>query len=624
MESQAYLLGISLILVLGIVAQWLAWRIRMPAILLLLVVGCLVGPGTQWLAQRGMMHGRLLDPNQLLGPLLLPVVSLSVAVILFEGGLTLNISDLSQAGRVITRLVSTGALITWLVSITAGVFILRLEWHLAMLLGAILVVTGPTVIGPLLRHVKPSGQVGPILRWEGIVIDPLGALLAVVVFEAIPARHFQSATVVLAWSVGRTVLVGGLIGVAAAAVLVVLLRPHWTPDYLHSPIALMLCIAAFAGSNLAQHESGLFAVTVMGITLANQKFVQVRQILEFKENLSVLLIASLFILLGARLRVEQLSQLNWRILVFIASLVIVARPLAVLASTAGSALKWPERIFLMCMAPRGIVAAAVSSVFALRLQQADYEGGDLLVPFTFAVIIGTVTVYGLTAPWAARRLALSNPDRQGFLIAGANPVARVIASAIQKEGYAVLLVDTNVENLSAARLAGLPTFYGSILSQYVLDRIELSGIGRLLALTPNEEVNSLAALHFARQFGSADVYQIAPDRSDQSRTERVTHQLRGRTLFGPDATYRRLEDELDHGASARKTLLTREFDYNRLRQTHGDASIALFLLDEAGKITFFTADAPPAPRAGQAIITLGRREAALGAADARAAGAEAK
>lgn len=605
--SEDFLIGLSAIILLGIGAQWLAWWLRLPAILLLLVFGTLAGAGTEWLSNLGVLEGRFLDPDHLLGEMLLPFVSLSVAVILFEGGLTLSVTDLSKAGRTITKLVTIGALATWMVSMLAAWGILGIDSSLALLLGAILVVTGPTVIGPLLRHVRPVGPVGGVLKWEGIVIDPIGAALAVIVFEAIPTDRLGDVTAVVLGNVLRTVFIGGAVGVVCAVLLVGLMRKFWLPDYLQSPIALMLVIAAFTGSNLVQSESGLFSVTVMGIFLGSQRFVQVRHILEFKENLTVLLISTLFIVLGARLRLEDLSQFDWRIVLFLLALILVARPLTVLVSTVGSKLTWPERTFLMCMAPRGIVAAAVSSVFALRLQAADYAGAELLVPYTFAVIIGTVGFYGLIAAWAAKRLGLADPGKRGFLVAGANPLARMISVALKEEGYAVLLVDTNRGNLGDARLAGLPTFYGSVLSQYVLDRIELSGIGRLLALTPNEEVNSLASLHFSRVFGRSEVYQLAAEGPESSRVSKVSTGLRGRELFGRGLTYEKLDTFLSEGATIRKTTLTREFDYKKFRSTHQESAIPLFVIDETRQLSVVTTDKSFAPKAGQTVISLMKR-----------------
>ncbi len=602
------------IVVLGIFAQWLAWRLRVPGILLLLLCGFAVGAGSEWFGQHGWTsHHRLLDPDHLFGDLLLPGVSLTVAIILFEGGLTLNIAELSQNGGVIWRLVSIGALVSWIVCLLAARFILGLDWPVAVLLGAILVVTGPTVIGPLLRDVRPTGQVGPILKWEGIVIDPVGAMLAVVVFEVTLAGQLHLAGV--AMIVLRTVLVGSALGLAGAAIAIVLLRRMWVPDILHNPITLMLVVAAFAAANVVQHESGLFAVTVMGVALANQRTVHVRHIMEFKESLTVLLIGALFVVLGARLRLDQLAEFDWRTAAFIGALILVARPLCVAACTIRSPLTFRERLFLAALAPRGIVAAAVSSVFALRLKLENVGGDDAsrIVPVTFAVIVGTVSVYGLTAAFTARRLGLSRPGARGFLIVGANRVARTIAAALQAEKVAVLMVDTNRQHVTEARLAGLQVVYASILSQYVIERVELSSIGRLMGLTPNEELDSLAAVQFGRLFGRSNVYQLASDRPTTGRREKVTTELRGRLLFGSDSTFSRLEDQLADGAIIKKTTITPEFTYAAFRAKYGDGAIPMLLLDDAGGVEVFTADHPPLPKPGQAIISLVTAAAAANA-----------
>ncbi len=599
--SEHVLVRLAAILVLGIATQWIAWRVRLPAILLLLIVGCLAGPGTQLAAQLGWMHERFLNPNALFGDLLLPAVSLSVALILFEGGLTLNLAELKHGGGVIWRLVSVGAIITWVISAVGGHYILHLDWSLAILLGAILVVTGPTVIGPLLRDVRPTGQVGPVLKWEGIVIDPIGALLAVVVFEAIIGGLQVWPAV---GSVVRTLLLSTVVGVAFAGLMILMLRRMWAPDFLHNALSLMLVIAAFSVSNLLQHESGLFAVTVMGLILGNQRLAHVRHIVEFKESLTVLLISALFIILGSRLELSQLAALNWRSALFIILLIVVARPLAVAACAWGSELTLRERLFLAGMAPRGIVAAAVSSVFALRLRAMHIPGAEHLVPLTFAVIIGTVTFYGLTAGWLARRMGLSTPGAGGFLIVGADAGARALAEALKKENRQVLLVDTNPANIQAARLAGLSVQNASILSQYVLEMVELSAIGRLLALTPNAELNSLAAMQFSRLFGRSRVFQLSPGDAGGARKEKVAVELRGRILGDARLTHDYLLDRLEGKATIKKTTFTKEFSFAQFQQLHGQDAIPLFWINEAGELSTITPSTTLAPKIGQGILSL--------------------
>jgi NhaP-type Na+/H+ or K+/H+ antiporter len=584
------MVGIALILVLGIGAQWLAWRLRLPSILLLLLTGFLAGPVTH-----------LVNPDALLGELLLPLVSLSVALILFEGGMSLRIADLQQSGHVVRNLVSIGAIATGVIAAVSARYVLGLNWPLASLLGAFLLVTGPTVIGPLLRFVKPTGAVGPILRWEGIVIDPIGAMIAVLVFEAIHVTGEHHTATILAFQAVKTIGIGSAAGVLAASALMLMLARFWIPDHLQNPVALAVVMAAFVVSNYVQPESGLFSVTVMGVFLANQKKARVHHIAEFKETLSLLLISSLFITLGARLQLPNLMRAAPRGLVFLAILILIARPIAVAISTVRSGLTWREKAFLAAMAPRGIVAAAVASVFSLRLRQAGVPGSELLVPYTFVVIIGTVIVYGLTSGPIGRALGLASRSASGCLIVGAHALAREIGGALRDAGLQILLVDTNRAEIQKARLAGMPTHYGSILATDVQENIELSGIGRLLAMTPSDEVNSLATLHFMRVFGRSEAYQLAT--SKPKRTGAVADELRGRPLFGADRTLNELTDFLEAGAVVKKTLLSAEFDAAAFERVHPDA-VPLFLIGLTGELTVYTGDLVSAAKPGMTIISL--------------------
>ncbi len=589
------LVALGLILVLGVSAQWLAWRLKLPAILLLLVAGLAVGPGSTLLGSPRPW----LDPDALFGHLLLPLVSIFVGVILFEGGLSLRIAELRGAGSAVWRLVTFGAAITWLLSALAARYVLGLEAGVAMLLGAILVVTGPTVIGPLLRYVRPTGPVGAVLKWEGIVIDPVGAVLAVLVFQVLAphAGHAASPAIALL----RTLVIGGGLGLLAGALLIGLLRRHWVPDELDSPVTLMLAIAAFVAANLAQDEAGLLAVTVMGVLLANQKLVDIQHIVEFKENLRTLLISSLFIVLAARLPAEQLKTLDLRTLGFLVVLILIVRPASVWLSTPGTSLKRAERIFLAAVAPRGIVAAAVASALAIALDGAGVAGAQRLATVTFGVIIGTVLVYGLLAAPLARRLRLAEPDPQGLLIVGAHDWARQIASLLHAHGVRTLLVDRNREHVLAARMDGLPAVAGDILAEETLDALDLGGIGRLLALTPNDGVNALACRHLAPLLGRSNVYQL-PGRGREH--EPLPAHLRGRRLFRDDASFGELSRRFARGDVLKATPLTDQFDFEAFRSRYGDDALVLFVLDDDGKVHIATADARPQPQSGQTLIAL--------------------
>lgn len=586
--SEHLLEQLALVIVLGITAQWLAWRLRLPSILLLLTFGFIAGPIT------GILH-----VDAVLGDLLFPLVSVSVGIILFEGGLGLKFRDLRETGRVIRNLISIGALITWGLSSAGAYFLLGLDSTLAIQLGAVLVVTGPTVIGPLLRFVRPTGNVASILRWEGILIDPVGATLAVLVFNAILIGDLEQALTPTITTLLLTIIVGLAVGYLGARLLVFLLRRYLVPDHLQNPLTFMLVVGVFAASEFIQHESGLLATTVMGIALANQQQVTIRRIVEFKENIGILLISSLFIILSARLEIATLTALNWRIFIFIFFMMLIVRPLSVLASSYGSPLSWKERAFIAWMAPRGIVAASVTSIFSLRLAETGHPQAELLVPIIFAVIVATCALYGLTALPLARRLGLTPTDVKGVLIIGAHAWAREIGLALQNVQQKVMLIDTNFDNVQAARLMNLDAHYGSALSEED-EHLKLDGIGRVLALTANDEVNSLSALHFSETFGRAETYQL-PVKTDRH----VSRELRGRFLFSTEATFARLNDFFAQGAVVRATPLTKTFSYPDYRALYGDASIPLFLLDNStGKLTPFTVDTPLTPQPGQTLIAL--------------------
>ena len=599
-------IGLTLILVLGITARWIAWRLHLPSILLLLLSGIAVGPVAGFL-----------NPDEVFGDLLTPLVSISVAVILFEGGLSLSIADLREIGSVVRNLVTLGVVVTWAISTGAAYWILGFDFTLALLLGAILVVTGPTVVIPLLRHVRPKGQIGSVIKWEGILNDPVGALLAVLIYEAILAGGFHGGPRAIALEFFESLAAGCLVGFVGAALIVVLLRYYWIPDFLQNAFSLMMVVSVFGASNFWKPESGMLVTTVMGVVLANQRICAVKHIVEFKENLRVLIISSIFIILAARLRLSDLADVGFAGLLFLAVLMFVARPAAVFVSAAGSKLSTEERMFLAWMAPRGIVAAAISSIFAARLLEAGYTQAERLVPVTFFVIIGTVTIYGLGAFPVARRLQLAQGSPQGALIVGAHSWARSIAQALRQEDIRVVLVDSNRTNVAAARLAGLPAHYGGILSEQVLDEIDLYGISRLLALTSNDEANSLAALHFAEIFGRAQVYQVPPGNGEPgSRKGTAREHMNGRFLFGPEANHDRLSELFETGAGLKTTRLTEKFDYSAFQELYGDTALPLFAISEAGNVVVSTMASPLKPRAGQTLVSLIRAEAnGRGAAD---------
>ena len=589
-----FITGLALIIFFGILAQWLAWRFRLPSILLLLIAGFLAGP----------ISG-LIEPDRYFGNLLFPLVSISVAIILFEGGLSLKISELKSVGKVVTSLITIGIAITWLLTSLSAYYILGMNISLSVLLGAILVVTGPTVIMPILRFVKPSYQVNSLLKWEGIINDSIGAVLAILVFEVIISSGFVHASTTLIFGILKTLILSGTVGFAGGYFVLLLLKYKLIPDFLHNSISLALVVSVFAVSNLIQMESGLLAVTVMGVFLANQKSVTVKHIIEFKENLRVLLLSFLFIILAARLKISDLEMLNLNSFIFVAALMFVIRPLSVYASTFNSKVNWKEKIYLSWMAPRGIVAAAVASLFTIKLTNAGMSEAEYLLPIMFLVIIITITIYGLSAMPLAKWLKISSPNPQGCMLIGANKFAMSLGRVLKKEGLNVLIVDTNWSNISEARMGGFSTYYGSVISDSIVEEIDLNGIGKLLALTSNNEVNSLAAMHFSKVFGSDNVYQLSFEENENNADKKVSKDLRSQILFGSDLTFFRLLNDLNNGMIVKSTNITEKFDYNSFIEQNGKyKSIPLMIIDEEHELSIFTKDNQPKPSEGDILISL--------------------
>jgi len=587
-------IAIPLMLLVATLCQWLAWRIRLPAILFLLLAGLVAGP-----------VAGLLDPDAMFGELLMPMVSLSVAVILFEGSLTLQLKEIRGVSQVVQRMISIGALTTWVIVALATHMIFQFSWQVSALFGAIVIVTGPTVIVPMLRSVRPNQKISNILRWEGIAIDPIGAVMAVMTYEFILASMAHTSMGSVLWLFLQTLLSGVVVGVVAGWALGVLLSRNLLPEYLHNLATLSLVLAAFSASNSLTHESGLLAVTAMGMWLANRTKVDIYPILNFKEHLSLLLISVLFILLAARIDLTQLLQIGWQATALLLVLQFVARPAKILVSTLGLDVSWSERALLAWIAPRGIVAAAIAAIFAEKLVDAGFEDAALLVPLTFFMIIGTVVLQSATAGMLARALGVAEPSPRGFLIVGANAFSRALAQELVKHDFRCVLVDTNWENIRLARMAGLETFFGNPASEHADTHLDLSGIGGLLALSRQRHLNMLATIHFQADFGARRIFTLTAP-ADQKATDKFRAGVSyvGNRLFGEDVTYADLVGMVARGRQVKSTRLSDEFDWETYRSKYGASRLPLFMIDPRGLVTPFTSDTELTPTAGSIIISL--------------------
>tara|TARA_R110000850_G_scaffold75381_7_gene164420 strand:- start:104 stop:1900 length:1797 start_codon:yes stop_codon:yes gene_type:complete len=579
------LLFYTAVLLLGISAQWIAWKLKFPSILLLLATGFAAG---QFYDQSAVVEQDTL----------FALVSLAVGIILLEGGLTLRFSELKEAGTSVLRLVGIGSLVTWFLSSLAAHYLAGFSWQVGILISAILVVTGPTVIGPLLRTVKPQRSINSILKWEGIVIDPVGAVLAVLVFGLFFGHgdgHSGAMGVLL--TLGKTLLIGVGLGYATALGLSHVLSRHWIPDYLQSVAVLAISLAMFTLSNFLQSESGLLTVTIIGIGLANQNRARIRHVVEFKETLRTILISCLFIVLGARIGVDDIRSVWKEALLFLLALILVVRPISVYVSMLGNkAVSNKEKLFLSLMAPRGIVAAAVSSVFALELAQtggAFAEEAARIVPLTYTVIVGTVTFYGLLAGPIARKLGLASKNPQGILFVGIRRWSIEAAKAIEESGFRVLMLDSNYQVTADARMSGIPAVNANVLSEFVSEEIDLAGIGNMVAATPNDQVNTLACINLGHTLGISRVFQLKPHDLEDSERNATTTEYNGRLLGNRGVSFSEIDSLERSGAVVKCTAINEEFSFDAFQELYGESALILFRITSSNELIVETPNSGP-------------------------------
>lgn len=502
------------ILILGIFAQWLSWRMRIPAILPLILIGLIVGPLSTFWTEGGI---KLIQPmfngerGFFPGESLFWFDSLAIGVILFEGGLTLKRKELKGVGPVILRLISIGTVVTFIGSGLACRYLLDLSWSLSFLFGALIIVTGPTVIAPILRNVPLSRNISTVLKWEGILIDPIGALVAVLVFEFIISGGTEGPNVT-AHALQQfliIVLSGFALGVAGGYILYKLIVRELIPKYLLSVFTLAWVLGFFVLSDFIAHESGLLTVVVMGIVMGNLDIPRFKEILSFKESLSVMLISILFILLAANIDISDLQILsNWKVYLLFGIVVLLLRPIGVFLSTMGSNLAVREKIYLSTIAPRGIVAAGVASLFGIALEQEQVIDANLLTPLVFFIVLGTVVLTSVSARTFAKLLGVTLEASNGVLFIGANRAARLIAGYLKENDRHVVLVDSNRANVEEAKKMGMEAFQANIFQDEMEDEFDLLDMGFLVAMTASNEVNSYAINKFQSTFGENGTFRI--------------------------------------------------------------------------------------------------------------------
>lgn len=573
-SDRGVIFACALIGALGLGAQWLAWRLQAPAIVLMSLAGLTVGP--VW----ALLFGEpLLSPSQTFGDVFRPIVSLAVAVILFEGGLVLKFENLRDAGAAVRRMVFFGGPLAWVLGTFAAYFAGGLDLASAVVLGGVMVVTGPTVIMPLMRQSKLGGRPAQFLKWEGIVNDPIGALFAVASFEVIRVASLGESTIGTAFFILTAAAFGIALGITFGWLMVKAFREGWTPEYLKAPLILASIVLCYALAELVEKEIGLVAVTAYGMTLANSKLAGLTELQKFKEDIAVLLVSGVFVMLTADLTPEIIGRaLNFNTFAFLFCMLFLVRPLSVWIATYGT-LSRNEALLLGWIAPRGIVAVAVSGLFGSLLVDLSREGrfffsgADQITPLAFAMVFVTVVLHGFTIGPMSRALGLARKEKPGILIVGANAWSQEFAKSLQSAGVETILADTSYRRLRGAREAGLDVFLGEVLSEDAELKLDHARFATVVALSTNDSYNALVCSHFAPELGRHMVYQLSLTDGDEVDDRGLSLNARGRTLIRRGRTYDGLIRDQYRGWTFSRTRLTEKYTLTDFREDRPKADI---------------------------------------------------
>ncbi|WP_347862131.1 sodium:proton antiporter [Salimicrobium sp. PL1-032A] len=589
------LLQITIIGMLGVGSQWVAWRFRLPAIVVMSIVGLMAGP----------LFG-LMNPEESFGELYSPTISLAVAIILFEGSLNLDFKEVKGLGKPVLRIVTLGAFIAWILGSLAAHYIAGLSIAVAFVIGGLFIVTGPTVILPLLRQAKLKPRPAKILKWEGIIVDPIGALLAVFTFEIIvflmgnPVDPSALITFFLA------ALFAVVIGYGLGKGVGYMFENGYVPEFLKSPFVFAVVIFCFTAADEVTHETGLLSVTAMGMTLANMRISSIDDMRHFKENMSLLLISAIFVMLTASLTRETLVEIfQPGIIAFVLIMLFVVRPLSIFLSTIGTDLLNSEKLLVGWIAPRGVVALTVASYFAGVLSEEGYEDANILVSLTFALVFTTVIAHGFSMGWLSKKLHLSQEGPPGVLLVGGNLFTTKLAATLKSLDVPVLIIDSSWRKLTRARSEGLKTFHGEVLSEQTEYSLDMTPYEYLIAATEIDSYNALVCTTFVPEFGRNDTFQLNLSDERGDTLEGLDHRIGGRILFRKDVTWEPLNEMVENGYVLRKTTITEKYTYKNYTENLDEQAIKLFVKKKAtGVIYFFTEHSDLAPERGDVVVSL--------------------
>jgi len=579
------------ILSAGLASQWLAWRLRLPAIVVLITAGLLLGP-VSGIIELGLSQTELTE-----------LIGLGVAIILFEGGMDLKLGEVRRVGHGVGRLTILGPPLAWTLGALAAHYVAGLSWPVAWVLGAILVVTGPTVILPLLRQARLNNESAALLKWEGIVNDPVGVLLAVLTFQyfTLSGSGWPEVITGLGSAIAVAALLGGLGGWFTGW----LYRRGAVPAHLKAPLLMVLVLAAYWASNLVQHEAGLLTVTVMGLVIGNMKLVERDPLRHFKENLTIVLLSVLFIVIPSQLKLEQLELLDWRVVAFVLTILLLVRPLTIVLATLGAPMRGKDRLLLAWIAPRGIVAAATAGIFGPALVTAGYPDAEALLPIVFLIIIVTVLVHGLSLGPLARTMSLAAKEENGLLIVGASPWTQALAQTLKDLEVEVVVTDGSYQRLKPIRMDGIKVYYGEILSEHAEHELENQHLSFLLCATDNHYYNALVCKAEGHEFGHHRTFQLAPLQESGQEQKRLTLQQRGYFAFEPPTDFYTLQQRLNNGWKVQSTRLSKDFDLDRLKNRLGELGddwVLLGSLSPQGRLQIYSSEQRFKPSAGWTLL----------------------
>ncbi len=588
---------LAAIIVLGILAQWFAWKTKVPAILPLILIGLIVGPISTYFTNGGHkwiepVYNETIDHGLFPGDLLYAFVNLSIGIILFEGGMTLKIKEIKGIGSVILKMLFWGIIITTSGGALFTHYIVGLNWTISLLFASLIIVTGPTVIAPILRNISLKKNVAAILKWEGILVDPFGALVAIMFFEFIMAGAHQHEFIRehAFQTFAKTIITGVSVGFTAAYALRFLIKYKLVPDYLINILTLGLVLAIFVASDFLAEESGLLSVVVMGMVLANFKLEHLKSILHFKESLTLILISILFILLAANINIEDLEYIfTWKVALLFLILILVIRPLMVFISTIKSGLNTNEKLFISWVGPRGIVAAGIASLFGMKLTGV-VPGAEYLTPLVFMVVLGTVLINASTAKFIAKKLGVSIDNPDGVLICGANKASRLISKYLNEKGKHAVLVDQNKLAIERAKNAGLEALEVDLFNDELGEIVELNDIGYILAFTASSDVNKFVMEKYVDKFGEQGTYRlITAEELKQSKTEKIKD-LEDIFSFNDDFI-NMVEIARDHPFIYEIEVDSKEHFYDVFNKVNEcKYTIPLFFLDSKKRLNIIPAD----------------------------------